>query len=62
MFYYSILSHQRVSVKFYIIAIAQDFGSRKFWQTGVQEYFGGQNIDGLAALHSKSARIKIICR
>ena len=40
--------------------IAQNFSGRKLWRIGADKHFGGQNIGGLAALHSKIARIKII--
>ena len=39
--------------------ITQNFGSRKAWWITVQKHFGRKNIGGLAALHSKSARIKL---
>ena len=38
-----------------IYRTAQNFGGRKLWQIVANKYFGGQNIGGLAALHSKIA-------
>ena len=40
--------------------MVQKFGGRKLWQIVANKYFGGQNISGLTALHSKIARIKIV--
>ena len=42
----------------YTVYIAQNFGGRKLWLIDANKHFGGQNIGGLAALHSKIARIK----
>ena len=41
---------------------ALNFGSRKLRRIVANKYFGRQNIGGLAALHSKIARIKIVGR
>ena len=38
--------------------MAQNFGGRKLRWIAANKYFGGQNISGLAVLHSKIARIK----
>ena len=38
--------------------MAQNFGGRKLWRIAANKHFGGQNIGGLATLHSKIARIK----
>ena len=40
--------------------MAQNFGSRKHWNITTNKHFGIQNIGGLATLHSKIARIKIV--
>ena len=40
--------------------IAQNFDGRKLWQIAAQEHFGRKNFGGLAAVHSKSARIIIV--
>ena len=40
--------------------MAQNFGGRKLWQIADKKHFGGQNIGGLAVLHSKTARIKLL--
>ena len=40
--------------------MAQNFGGRKPWWIATNKNIGGQNIGGLAALHSKIARIKIV--
>ena len=42
--------------------MAQNFGSRKVWWIADNKHFGRQNIGGLAVLHSKIARIKIVGR
>ena len=38
--------------------MAQNFGGRKLWRIAANKHFSRQNIGGLAALHSKIARIK----
>ena len=40
--------------------IAQCLGGRKLQQIAVRKYFSRKRIGGLAALHSKSASIKIM--
>ena len=39
--------------------IAQNVGGGKLWRIAASKHFGGRNIGGLAALHSKVARIKV---
>ena len=38
----------------------QNFGGRKLWWLTANKHFGKQNIGGLAVLHSKIARIKVL--
>ena len=40
--------------------MAQNFGGRKLWQIAVNKHYGGQSIGGMAVLHNKIARIKIV--
>ena len=40
---------------FLLYRMAQNFGGRKLWRIAANKHFGGKNIGGLAALHSKVA-------
>ena len=44
------------------MAIAQNFDGRKLECIAAQNIVGRENIGGVAGLHSKSARIKVVGR
>ena len=54
----------KIELKFYgnIYCLVQNFGIRKLWQITAQKVLGRENIAELGALHSKSARVKLVGR
>ena len=54
--------NDRVEVTYAGYRMAQNFGGTKLWRIAANKHFGGKNIGGLAALHSKVARIKVFGR